>query len=245
MLCLQKYDITISYTPGKLMVTADALSRAVDTNSLDNQYNDEEMWIFVDTIISSLHISEQRMEQIPVQLETRKDKTLNILKEVILNGWPDAKSDCQLLIHDYWNWRNELSVIYDMIMKGSKIVIPQSLRRLMLSKIHEGHYGLNDAKDVMYQDIAINVSNCPVKYKPKQQPEPLLPNPIQEWPYQKVGTDLCMHKGKYFLLITDYYLSYPEVIQLTSTTSKAVITSIKAVFARHDVPEQVFSDNGP
>ena len=41
------------------------------------------------------------------------------------------------------------------------------------------------------------------------------------------------------------FLRYPEVIKLTSTTSSAVITALKSIFSRHDIPEIVRSDNGP
>lgn len=46
-------------------------------------------------------------------------------------------------------------------------------------------------------------------------------------------------------MVTDYYSIYPEVCRLHSTTAEAVITTMKAVFARHGVPNEVFTDNGP
>ena len=48
-----------------------------------------------------------------------------------------------------------------------------------------------------------------------------------------------------YLLVVDYFSRYPEVIQLTSTTSASVISALKSVFARHGIPEIVRSDNGP
>ena len=43
----------------------------------------------------------------------------------------------------------------------------------------------------------------------------------------------------------DYYLRYPEVVSLTNTSSKEVIYKMKAIFARHRIPNEVRSDNGP
>ena len=65
---------------------------------------------------------------------------------------------------------------------------------------------------------------------------------LPEYPWQTVGTDLF---EIHYLLIVDYFSRYPEVIQLTSTTSTAVIRTLKSVFSRHGIPETVRSDNGP
>ena len=43
----------------------------------------------------------------------------------------------------------------------------------------------------------------------------------------------------------DYYSRYPEVVSLTNTSSKKEIYKMKAIFARHGIPDEVRSDNGP
>ena len=68
---------------------------------------------------------------------------------------------------------------------------------------------------------------------------------LPEYPWQVVGTDLFEIDGTHYLLTVDYFSRYPEVQQLTTTSSAAVISASKAVFARHGIPETVRSDNGP
>jgi len=51
--------------------------------------------------------------------------------------------------------------------------------------------------------------------------------------------------GSTYLLAVDYFSRYPEVIELTSTSSKAVISSLKAIFSCHGIPLVLMSDNGP
>jgi len=46
--------------------------------------------------------------------------------------------------------------------------------------------------------------------------------------WEKVATDLLPLDGSAYLLAVDYFSRYPEVIKLTSTTSKAVISSLNA-----------------
>jgi transposase InsO family protein len=60
-----------------------------------------------------------------------------------------------------------------------------------------------------------------------------------------VATDLFHLNGTTYLVTVDYFSRYPEVAKLQSTTSPTIIRTLKAVFARHGIPETLRSDNGP
>ena len=68
---------------------------------------------------------------------------------------------------------------------------------------------------------------------------------LPKYPWQVVGTDLFKLNKRNYLLVVDYFSRYPEVIQVTSTTSPTIISALKSVFSRHGIPEIVRSDNGP
>lgn len=70
-------------------------------------------------------------------------------------------------------------------------------------------------------------------------------HPVLHRPYYKVGTDLFDCDGKSYIVVTDYFSNYPEVGVLQSTSSLAVISYLKTVFAKHGVPCELFSGNGP
>ena len=70
----------------------------------------------------------------------------------------------------------------------------------------------------------------------------MMTTPTPDYPWQMVGTDLFDLNGTNYLLVTDYFSRYPEVIKLTSS---AIITALKSMFSRHGIPEIVRSDNGP
>ena len=48
-----------------------------------------------------------------------------------------------------------------------------------------------------------------------------------------------------YLLMVDYYSRFIEVTRLGGLSTEAVIGAVKGIFARHGVPEEVVSDNGP
>lgn len=254
MIRLQRYALDVTYTPGKLMYTADTLSRAVDPKEPGNTQMNEDVNTYVDMITKALPVADVKMKLI--KTETNRDETLIELSKTIIDGWPNMRQDCSPVIRDYWNCRAELSVVDDIIYKGSKIVVPSSLRKEMLKKIHAGHLGIEKckrrAREVMYwprinQDVTNGVSNCTtcLKYQASNPAEPLKPHPVPSRPYEKVGADLFVSEGKDYIVITDYYSLYPEVCTLHRTKAEAVITSMKAVFSRHGVPSEVFTDNGP
>ena len=60
-----------------------------------------------------------------------------------------------------------------------------------------------------------------------------------------MGLDLFELKGKHYLVTADYYSDFFEVDHLKNISSVHVIRMIKSHFARHGIPEQVITDNGP
>ena len=78
------------------------------------------------------------------------------------------------------------------------------------------------------------------------KPEPLIATPLPDRPWQIVATDLFQMKGMDYLIVIDYFSRYVEVAAMTKTTkSSEVIRVLNSIFARHGIPEQLRSDNGP
>ena len=42
---------------------------------------------------------------------------------------------------EYYHFRDELAVLNGVVLKGTRIVVPRSMRADMLERIHEGHLG--------------------------------------------------------------------------------------------------------
>lgn len=252
LLQLQNYDLEVDYIPGKQIPVADSLSR----NFVDDTFPglSKDMEAQVHSVLANLPISDRKLKEI--ETESDNDKQFQLLKHTILNGWPECRRDCPPQIIEFWNHRDELSVTNGILLKGTKVLIPRSLRAKILECIHIGHMGieksLQRARTSVFwpkisSDIAELVSNCNVclKHRYSNPKQPLQPHPVPDYPWQVVATDLFLWDNKDFLIVTDYYSRHFEVIQLRDTKSKTIIQKLKSIFARLGIPQKVVSDNGP
>ncbi|KAK3093011.1 hypothetical protein FSP39_010012 [Pinctada imbricata] len=250
MLKIQRYDLFVQYKPGKELYVADTLSR----NAKRDENFDKDEDCFKVYVVENLPVTTERMEKI--QKETETDQEMRVLRETILAGWPNLRADCPSIIKDFWNFREELSISEGMILKGKRIVVPNSQRKEMLDALHYDHAGIEKcrsrARDVLFwpginNDLADYVEHCKIcgSMRNRQQKEPLKPHEIPDRPWQKLGIDLFDLENHTYVLIVDYYSKFYELSRLTSTKSSQVIEMIKPHFARYGIPEEVVSDNGP
>ncbi|KAE8291509.1 Retrovirus-related Pol polyprotein from transposon 17.6 Protease [Larimichthys crocea] len=249
MMKLQRYDFDLIYTPGKHIVVADALSRAVtQSEEHDECSTEKEVNLHVNLITETLPMSDMKSRLIAD--ETKKDVGLQRVIQLMNEDWP--RGECQ----QYYNIRGELSLVNGLLLRKNRIVIPQSLRPDMLKRLHEGHLGMEKCKrrartsiywPSINADIDRMVSRCAtcLKHQAKQAKEPMAITEIPDEPWQKVGTDLFYLDGKNYLLVIDYLSNYPEIALLPNMSAACVIKHMKSIFARHGIPQVVYSDNGP
>ena len=74
-----------------------------------------------------------------IRKETKADPVLDQLQGIITAGWPDSIKDSPLVIRSYWPYRDELSVNDGIIMKGSRIIIPETQQKIILDQLHHSH----------------------------------------------------------------------------------------------------------
>ena len=67
---------------------------------------------------------------------------------------------------------------------------------------------------------------------------------IPDEPWQEVATDPFHLDGKNYLLVIEYLSNYPEIALLSNMSATYVIKHMKSIFARHGIPQIVYSDNG-
>ena len=80
-----------------------------------------------------------------------------------------------------------------------------------------------------------------------QAKETLEPYEVPTRPWQVVGTDLFSWDGDEYLLLCDYYSTFPIIKKIPhgQSTGNTVVKLTKCVFSEQGVPEVIISDNGP
>ena len=250
---MMRYTFSISHVPGKDLVMADTLSRAPGPGGTNQEVLlREEVEAYVDAVYESIPATEGRLEEIRKSQD--EEHTLRLVKTYCQTGWPDRRAMPDLA-KPFHSVASELTVEKGLLMRGSRVVIPSTLRKDMLAKLHEGHQGLTKcrerAKHSMWwpglssqlEGVVKSCLECLKHTTPG--PEPLQPSSLPRLPWQKVGTDLFVWNTSTYLLVVDYFSRWIEIARLSKLTSEEVILHTSSVFARHGIPEVVVSDNGP
>ena len=249
---LARFDYTIQHVPGKLLCTADALSRAPGPITKADQQLEEEAERIMEVCVKHLPAGQERLRQYAVAQAA--DPVCSAVMKLCLDGWPE-RHKIEPALKPYWKVQGELSVHNNLLLFQKRIVVPESLQHKTLGKLHHGHQGIQRCRlrariSVWWPGISQRIkeaieccAECVKHSTPR--PEPLMPTPLPDYPWQSIAMDLFILNKATYVLIVDYFSRYPEVIKLRSTSSNAVIEAVKAVFSRHGIPEMVQSDNGP
>jgi len=245
------YDVV--YVPGKLLSTADFLSRAPTcTISLIEEQFVSIVETHVNLVVNSLPATEDGLQNIRYDLLA--DPICSKVIEFCQRGWPSNKN-LDFSLQPYKKVSDDLCYHQGLLMKGSRLVIPSSLQKSILERIHEGHQGIvkcrERAKTSIWwpgvsRDVETFVNNCSkcAAFRPNHT-EPLIPSQLPERPWQNVGTDLFFYNNSNYLLVVDYFSRWIEIAKLNGTTSDDVISHLKSIFARNGIPEVLRSDCGP
>ena len=221
---LQNYDIQVEYKKGETMFLADTLSRAhlkdepvSRTQDSDVRSIRERLFAFELEQIKhgeDLSVSPTRLKNL--REETAKDEELQILSDVIHEGWPETLSEAhnfdrrrRQVMELYWNSRDELTIEDGLVYKGHRLVIPFKERSGIVKSLHESHIGiegtLRRARDIVYwpgitAQLKDHLSRCGIcnRYQPEQCKEPLKPHDVPNLPWEKVGLICLCWTGNHF-----------------------------------------------
>ena len=249
ILRMQPYKFTVRYQPGPKNI-ADPLSRLVNSKETGNKHSSQ-----ADEYVRFVAISAtpSAMTTREVEEASADDEELSEVRKCI-NGKPWD----QLAHKQYLPCSGELCSFGQLILRGTRIVIPKKLRPRVLSLAHEGHLGIVGTKQKLRSKVwwpgmekdaekfCKACYGCQLVSRPSP-PEPIRTTTLPTGPWRDLAVDLLgpLPTGESILVVVDYYSRYYEIDVLRSTVTSKVISSLEEIFARHGLPESLTSDNGP
>ena len=169
-------------------------------------------------------------------------------------GWTDTDDHAEEL-RPYCQRKQELSLQDGCILWGSRVVVPEQGRKLVIEELHAEHQGMSRMKSLgrsfvwwpnMDSDVEECVKRCEVCQAHQKVPAaaPLHPWEWPTLPWCRLHADYAgPFMGKMFLLIMDAHSKWLEAHIVESATSTATIQKMKASFASHGLPVTMVTDN--
>lgn len=186
-----------------------------------------------------------------VEVASAKDPCLTMVRESVTTGdWTRLSGTMYKALSD------ELWVMGQIVMRGNRIVMPESLWSQVILLAHDGHQGMARTKarlrekvwwPQMDKQVEQYIKTCyPCQLVgPRGKPEPIQSTKLPEGPWMDLAVDIVEVSGNKFLVVVDNYSRWPEVILLKKPDSQHVVAALEAIFLTHGLPLSVRSDNGP
>lgn len=250
VLRLQAYKFRVIYIPGKSNI-ADSLSRLLQTTSSTTSSElakeAEEHVHFVASNATPNAVTTKELED-----ASREDEELQEVRRCIDTGrW----YQCNKM---YAAINFELCTVGELVLRGSRIIIPKKLRPRILTLAHEGHLGIVGTKQNLRTKVwwpgmekeaekfCKTCYGCQLVSRPNP-PEPVRSTKLPTGPWEDIALDFLgpLPSGHSILVIIDYYSRYYEIAIMKSTTAEKTVEMLKIVFARHGLPLTIKTDNGP
>ena len=215
ILRLQPYDFTVVYKSGASN-PADYMSRHPTTASTSAQEKITEEYIqFLTT-----HAVPKAMTIEEIIKASTDDREMKGLRAAIkMNQWEIDT------VKPFKSVKDELTIgPNNIVLRGTRIVLPASLRQRAIDIAHESHHGLSKTKalmrekvwfpdiDKLTKDTLDRCIPCQAVGRPAP-PQPLQMSEMPTGPWQKVHIDFYgpMPTSEYLLVVIDRYSRFPIV----------------------------------
>lgn len=96
--------------------------------------------------------------------ETTANEELKLVMSLVQTGWCTKIQRVPADIRIYWTFREQLTCSGGLLFKSSRVDIAQSLRSVMLNRVHESHLGIVKCKEMardsgVGRDTSVGLSN--------------------------------------------------------------------------------------
>ena len=256
-----KFDI--EYLPGKSNAAADATSRhpspAIADSGVTDPSGDANDSIEEALFISSLSGDVERKLAITwshLVKETNDDPVLQTLTKAIQHGFQGNFSG----IASFMRFKNSLFLGPGVILYQDRVVVPESLRKSVLSNLHSAHQGVTAMESraqaiVFWPGLTLDIQktreNCYDcnRNAPSQAPQPTEMVSPPTAPFQQIFADFFEFAGHHYLILGDRFSGWSEIYSTPTGTQRSgangLLRCLRSFFMTFGVPEEISSDGGP
>lgn len=251
---LQDFNFVVEHLPGVDNVTADCLSHLVcdieEEQFVEDVMEDE---VSVCEVTSGVIQEDEWKEE--VQKDSELIKVMNMIKSEA--SFDNSLSKVWRIIAD------KLSVDNEILLRGSTLVPPSSLKKRLMEEAHQGHLGILKTKERlrasfwwpgMDLEIEREVRECmQCKISDKiltPRTVPMVCCRLPNGPWEDIAIDIVgplngEYRTPYLIVLIDLYSRLFEVSCVSDVTSTCVISFLQDIFKREGFPKSLLSDNGP
>ncbi|XP_047991724.1 uncharacterized protein K02A2.6-like isoform X2 [Leguminivora glycinivorella] len=244
ILRLQSYKFKVIYRPGKNNI-ADPLSRLNDNNLSSGEPIEHHIQQIVE------YIRPRAISLNEVAYYSEKDPEIQKVKAGLYhNNWDEE-------VKIYKLFQTELCFYEEILLRGTRIVIPKDLRKIILTAAHEGHPGIVAMKarlrakvwwpkyDREAEKLVKSCAGCTLVSAPNP-PNPLKRRELPDEAWKDVAIDLLgpLPSGDHIFVIIDYFSRYKEVKICRKIDSTEMTKHLLEIFSRLGDPATITADNG-
>ena len=239
------YDYDIEYVSGSNIPHVDAFSRL--------NFSDHSSECFHTNVTEGIHWNEDiGISWKELADETLRDRVLkNICERIKNDNWRDTTPA------EFWYKKNRncLTVEKNVVFLGTRPAIPSVLRRKLICKAHESHFGMSITKvnlkrnvwwPGMDKDVELFIRHC---NECSKKPKANIQRELHTWEpatraFERVHMDWADAPGiGNILILVDSFSGWPEAFICKDRSSKTVKMVLQSVFARFGVPSFLVNDN--
>jgi len=193
------------------------------------------------------------------ELQEATEKELQPLIMKIEEGRWNRKDLQDPLLAEYYDVRDELSIINGLVYRQERVVVPEELRQKVVKVGHSlGHLGKTKTKQLlrekywfpgmttMVETCVEQCYECRVATK-EDKSEPIKATEIPGRGWEVVSMDFGgpYPDGHYNMVLIDKRTRYPVVEEVSSTSFDAIHVKMKGILSTYGTPRRIETDNGP
>ena len=230
-LFLGAFSYQIQYRGTKQHANCDGLSRLPLATSPKDE--PDGVGVFQMGIVDSLPVTEKELRR-----ETRRDPILSRVLTQVQCGWQETESAAEFA--PYWQRKDEITVHKEILLWGTRVIVPTKLQDRVLQTLHDGHIGVGKMKglargyvwwpkmDKAIEGTARNCEGC------QEIANNTSRAPLHRWeypalPWQRIYIDFAgPFQGKMLLVCVDAHTKWPEIVVMRGTSADETIAALRS-----------------